>query len=159
MPRKPDPNAQYRIAVHIDKGYRYASTQPALVDPETGKRTYRRIHWGTVDENNRFIPGKAYLFATLEEREKLIFPEGWDLSETEKLSGKRRPGRPVVECQDENRLYGDIWLLEQIAETTGIRKDLLKTFGGNKEMTDAGCLSSLSRRYLAAILVTSVKLN
>ena len=55
MPRKPDPEAQYRISVHIDKGYRYASTQPAQVDPETGRRTYRRIHWGTVDENNRFI--------------------------------------------------------------------------------------------------------
>ena len=85
MPRKPDPEAQYRISVHIDKGYRYASTQPAQVDPETGRRTYRRIHWGTVDENNRFIPGKAYIFASLEERSKLIFPEGWDLSETEKI--------------------------------------------------------------------------
>ena len=137
MPRKPDPEAQYRISVHIDKGYRYASTQPAQVDPETGRRTYRRIHWGTVDENNRFIPGKSYIFASLEERSKLIFPEGWDLSETEKLSGKRKPGRPVVESQDENRLYGDIWLLEKIAEATGIRKDILKTFGGNREMTDA----------------------
>ena len=127
MPRKPDPEAQYRISVHIDKGYRYASTQPAQVDPETGRRTYRRIHWGTVDEKNRFIPGKSYIFASLEERSKLIFPEGWDLSETEKLSGKRKPGRPVVESQDENRLYGDIWLLEKIAEATGIRKDILKT--------------------------------
>ena len=80
MPRKPDPVAQYRISIHVDKGYRYASTQPAVVDPETGTRKYRRIHWGTVDENNRFIPGKAYLFSPIEERTKLIFPEGWDLS-------------------------------------------------------------------------------
>ncbi len=137
MPRKPDPDAPYRIAIHIDKGYRYASTQPAIVDPETGKRKYRRIHWGTVDDNNRFIPGKAYLFASIEERSKLIFPEGWDMSETEKLSGNRKPGRPTIESQDDNRLYGDIWLLEQIAEATGIRKDLMKVFGGNREMTDA----------------------
>lgn len=137
MPRKPDPNSPYRIAIHVDKGYRYASTQPATVDPVTGKRTYRRIHWGTVDENNRFIPGKAYIFASLEERAKLIFPEGWDLSEIDKLSGRRKPGRPVKEGQDENRLYGDIWLLEQIAETTGVRKDLMKTFDGNREMVDA----------------------
>ena len=54
-----------------------------------------------------------------------------------KLSDKRRHGCPAVECQDENRLYGDIWLLEQIAETTGTCKDLLKTFDGNREMSDA----------------------
>ena len=137
MPRKPDPDAPYRVAIHVDKGYRYASTQPAIVDPNTGKRSYRRIHWGTVDDNNRFVPGKAYLFAPVEERSKLIFPEDWDLSEIEKLSGNRRRGRPVIESQDENRLYGDIWLLEQIAEATGIRADLLKVFGGNREMTDA----------------------
>ena len=136
MPRKPDPDAPYRVAIHIDKGYRNASTQPAIVDTNTGKRSYRRIHWGTVDDNNRFVPGKAYLFAPIEERSKLIFPEGWDLSEIEKLSGNRRRGRPVIESQDENRLYGDIWLLEQIAEATGIRADLLKVFGGNREMTD-----------------------
>ena len=137
MPRKPDPGAQYRISIHVDKGYRYASTQPAVVDPETGTRKYRRIHWGTVDENNRFIPGKAYLFSPIEERTKLIFPEGWDLSEIEKLSGNRKPGRPVIESQDDNRLYGDIWLLEQIAGATGIREDLIKVFHGNREMTDA----------------------
>ena len=137
MSRKPDPEAQYRIAIHVDKGYRYASTQPAFVDPESGKRTYRRIHWGTVDDNNRFIPGKAYIFASIEERSKLIFPKDWDLSEIEKLSGNRKPGRPVIESQDDNRLYGDIWLLEKIAEATGIRKDLMKVFDGNKEMTDA----------------------
>ena len=137
MPRKPDPDAPYKVAIHIDKGYRYASTQPATVDPNTGKRKYRRIHWGTVDDNNRFVPGRAYLFAPVEERSKLIFPEGWDLSEIEKLSGNRKRGRPVIESQDENRLYGDIWLLEQIAEATGIRADLLKVFGGNREMTDA----------------------
>ena len=137
MPRKPDPDAPYRVAIHVDKGYRYASTQPAIVDPNTGKRSYRRIHWGTVDDNNRFVPGKAYLFAPIEERSKLIFPEDWDLSEIEKLSGHRRRGRPVIESQDENRLYGDIWLLEQTAEATGIRADLLKVFGGNREMTDA----------------------
>ena len=137
MPRKPDSLAQYKVYVHIDKGYRYASTQPATVDPETGVRKYRRIHWGTVDDNNRFIPGKTYLFSPIEERSKLIFPEGWDLSEIKKISGNRKPGRPAIEGQDDNRLYGDIWLLEQIAELTGIRKDLMKTFDGNKEMTDA----------------------
>jgi len=35
-----------------------------------------------------------------------------------------------------NRLYGDIWLLEQIAEKTGIRKDLEAVFDGNREIVD-----------------------
>lgn len=137
MARQQDPNAQYRISIHLDKGYRYASTQPAIVDPITGVRKYHRIHWGTVDENNKFFPGKTYIFSSIEERSKLIFPENWDLSEIEKLSGNRKPGRPEIESQDENRLYGDIWLLEQIADKTGIRKDLLKTFDGNREMANA----------------------
>ena len=30
-----------------------------------------------------------------------------------------------------------MWLLEQVAERTGLRSDLIKAFDGNKEMTDA----------------------
>lgn len=137
MPRKTDPNSQYRVAIHAIGGYRYASTQPCQTDPVTGKKVYRRIHWGTVDDNNKFIPGKNYLVASPEVRAKLIFPQNWDLSETKKLSGNRDKGRPAIESQDENRLYGDIWLLEQIAEVTGIRKDLMKTFHNNEETVNA----------------------
>ena len=136
MGRHADTTAQYRVSIHANGGYRYASTQPAVVDSETGEKRYRRVHWGTVDENLKFIPGKQYIIASPEERKKLIFPEGWDLSEAEKLSGRRKQGRPAIEGQDENRLYGDIWLLEQIAEATGIRKDLSNVFDGNTEMAD-----------------------
>lgn len=80
MARKVDPNTAYRVKIHMDKGYRYASTQPPVIDPETGKRKYQRVHWGTLD-GKRFIPGMRYLTATIEERAKLIFPEDWDLSE------------------------------------------------------------------------------
>lgn len=89
-------------------------------DPETGKTKHCRIHWGTLDDSNKFIPGSKYIFASIDERSRLIFPEEWDMSEAEKLSGSRKPGRPVIESQDENRLYGDIWLMEQIADVTGI---------------------------------------
>ena len=136
MGRTPDPISRYRVSIHANGGYRYACTQPATVDAETGKKSYRRIHWGTVDNDLKFTPGKQYIVASPEERQKLIFPEGWDLSEINKLSGRRKQGRPAIEGQDENRLYGDIWLLEQIAEVTGIRKDLLKVFDGNTEMVD-----------------------
>lgn len=137
MPRKADPNSQYKVSIHLNNGYRYASTQPYVVNPDTGRKSYHHIHWGTVDENNKFIPGKNYLVASISERSRLIFPESWDLSEIKKLSGARSKGRPAVESQDENRLYGDIWLLEQIAEVTGIRKDLMKTFDNNEETVDA----------------------
>jgi len=137
MGRPVDPSAQYRISIHCINGYRYASTQPAYQDPETGKTKHKRIHWGTVDDSNKFIPGSKYIFASIEEREKLIFPEKWDLSELEKLSGGRKPGRPVIESQDENRLYGDIWLMEQIVDVTGLREDLIKVFNGNRELVNA----------------------
>ena len=58
MSRRTDPNSQYKVAIHAINGYRYASTQPFQVDPETGKKVYRRVHWGTVDGSNKFIPGK-----------------------------------------------------------------------------------------------------
>ena len=137
MARPIDPNARYRVSIHNIGGYRYASTQPAYRDPDTGKLTHKRVHWGTLDDNDKFIPGPKYVFAPIEERSKLVFPEGWDMSELEKLSGGRKPGRPTIESQDENRLYGDVWLMERVADVTGIREDLMKTFGGNKETVDA----------------------
>ena len=70
----------------MNNGYRYASIQPFRINPETRKKTYHHIHWGTVDENNKFIPGKNYLVASHSERTKLIFPDTWDLSEIKKLS-------------------------------------------------------------------------
>lgn len=137
MSKKTDPNSQYRISIHKDKGYSYASTQPAFSDPKTGEKKYHRVHWGTVRDGNKFIPGKTYLFASLEERKKLIFPNGWDLTEADKLSGLQSPANSSREGQDENRLYGDIWLLMQIAEVTGVHADLMKTFSCNQEMVDA----------------------
>ena len=137
MARPIDPKAQYRIAIHNIGGHRYASTQPPYRDPVTGKLKHKRVHWGVLDDGNKFIPGSKYIFAPIEERSKLVFPDDWDMSELEKLSGGRKPGRPAIESQDENRLYGDIWLMERVAEATGIRDDLMKTFDGNREIVDA----------------------
>jgi len=136
MPRPIDPNAQYRIKPHNNGGYTYASTQPSYFDPKTGKKKYRYIHWGAIDENLKFTPGSAFFLATPEERSRLIFPAEWDMSEAEKLTGLRKPGRPTYDSDDRNRLYGDIWLLEQIAEKTGIKQDMLEVFDGNNEIVD-----------------------
>ena len=136
MGRHTDPNTQYRVKKHINGKYTYASTQPPYIEPITGKKRYRHIHWGTVDENNKFIPGAAFYQASPEEREKLIFPEEWDISEAEKFTGLRPPGRPAYDGECQNRFYGDIWLLEQIAVKTGIRRDLEVVFDRNREIVD-----------------------
>ena len=53
------------------------------------------------------------------------------------IASERTAGRPSASDEDSNLLYGDIWLLEQVAERTGLRSDLIKAFDGNKEMADA----------------------
>ena len=134
--RPPRTDGKTRVSIHKNSGYHYASTQPYVLDSETGKKTYRRIHWGIVDENLKFFPGTTYIYASPEERDRLEFPPEWDLSELRKLSDQRGPGRPPYDDNDVNRLYGDVWLMEQVAKTTGVRQDLEKVFEGNKEMVD-----------------------
>ena len=136
MSRPVDSDAQYRVKPHATKGYIYASTQPPYIDPETGKKKYRYIHWGKLEDGYKFYPGTAFFMASPEERERLIFPDDWDISEAKNFTGLRTPGRPAYTGEDQNRLYGDIWLLEQVALKTGIRQDLEKVFNGNLEIVD-----------------------
>lgn len=79
----------YRMSLHKNGGYMYATTHPYTVT-EDGKRKYSCLHWGTVTDELKFIPGKQCLYASPEERAKLIFPEGWDLSErySKAIAGK-----------------------------------------------------------------------
>ena len=84
----------------------------------------------------KFIPGKQYLYASPEDRAKLIFPEGWDLSEIEKLQSNRKQGRTAYEGVDVNRFYGDVWLMEQVADKVGLRTDLMATFHENAEIVN-----------------------
>ena len=135
MARPTREDSIYRISIHMNGGYMYASTHPYTVTPD-GKRKYSILHWGTVDRNLKFVPGTRYIYASLEERSRLIFPDDWDMSLADKLSGKRRQGRPAYQEDDVNRFYGDIWLLEQVALKTGIRQDLLTVFEGNAEMVN-----------------------
>jgi hypothetical protein len=133
--RPPRTDGKFTVTIHENQGYNYASTQPSFINPETGKKSYRRVHWGTVDANLKFIPGTKYIYALPEEKASLEFPDNWDLSEIEKLPDERKPGRPSYDGEHVNRFYGDIWLLEQVAIKTGIRQDLEKVFG-NKSVVD-----------------------
>ena len=136
MGRPVDPNAQFRVKPHVINGYTYASTQPHFVDPNTGKKRYRYVHWGTLDESMSFIPGLSYIIASPEERAKLIFPDNWDISATERIPDLGRIDKSAQTDECLNQLYGDVWLLEQVAKITGIRNDLELVFHGNKEIVD-----------------------
>ena len=94
MARLTKADSVYRMSLHKNGGYMYATTHPYTVTGD-GKRKYSCLHWGTVTDGLKFIPGKQYLYASPEERARLIFPEGWDLSEIDKLQSNRRQGRPA----------------------------------------------------------------
>ena len=134
MGRPVDPNSQYRVKAHNNNGYTYASTQPPYIDPETGKKKYRHLHWGTISEELKFIPGPHFYLASPEERAKLIFPEEWDMSEAGKLTRRQTPETPIITGKYQNRLYGDVWFLGQVAMKTGIMQDLNTVFDGNSEI-------------------------
>jgi len=136
MARPAHDDSIYRVSIHKNGGHEYATTHKFSTD-ENGRRHYVHCHWGVVDENLKFFPGKRYLYAGLEERSKLIFPAEWDMSEAQKLSGSKSAGRPAYTEPDRNRFYGDIWLLEQVAEKTGLRADLMKVFEKNEEKVNS----------------------
>jgi len=138
MARTIDAKTEYTVHLHRNGGYAYASTQPIIVDPDrkSGRNRHVRLHWGTVDEKMKFHPNQRYLMASPEERSRLIFPDDWDMSEAEALPSARKAGRPPIR-EDSNMLYGDIMLMDFVAERTGLKADLLKAFEGNKEKADA----------------------
>ena len=136
MARPVDPLTPYRVRQHVINGYTYANTQPAYIDPETGEKKHRCVHWGRLSDNLQFIPGFEFYNAPPEERRKLIFPPEWDLSLIEQLTAPTGSNKPDLEsCREcRNLLYGDVWLIEQIAEKTGIREDLEIVFDNNNEV-------------------------
>ena len=135
MPRPVNPATAYRFVAHSTHGHVYASVQ-CSVPGKDGKNVRRHRHYGVL-EGNKFTPWAEFLALPGSERAKFVFPPEWDLSLLDKLSERRGRGRPVLDGDAQNRLYGDIWLLEQIAEKTKIRRDLEVVFEGNKEMVDA----------------------
>ena len=128
-------DTQYKVIVHTLGKHRYASTKVFTVG-ENGKKQYTYKHWGTLEDGNRFHPGTNYFYASVAERNKLIFPSDWDMSEISELSSARRRGRVSYKDDDVDRQYGATWLLDKVAEATGVKDDLLKVLGGNNEMVN-----------------------
>ena len=123
------------MVVHTIGRHRYASTKVFTVD-EDGKKRYTYKHWGTLEDGDRFHPGTNYFHASVAERDRLIFPVAWDMSEVTELSSTRRRGRVSYQDGDVDRQYGATWLLDKVAEATGVKDDLLKVLGGNHEMVN-----------------------
>ena len=122
----------YKMSIHINGAHKYASTQPYTVGAD-GKKRYTHKHWGTLDESLKFHPNTAYLYLSIEERQKFIFPKDWDLSELGELASTRRRGRISYEAEDVDRQYGATWFLGKVADKVGLLEDLRKVFGGNME--------------------------
>ena len=121
----------YKIFIHVNGGRRYASTKINFT-AEDGKKVSKHKHWGSIDDSNRFHPNTTYFNASPAERKKLIFPEGLDLSEA-RGRGEEKRGRVEYDRDDVDRQYGATWFLDQVAEKTGVKEDLMKVFGGNQE--------------------------
>ncbi len=130
MARPPDPKTPFRVGIHTIRGYRYASTQERLVNPKTGQKIRRHVHWGSVDRNNCFIPGTRYLMAPEEIRQRLIFPPDWDLREVRRLAraAEANARRQGLAAGGMVRFCGDVWLLEQLAGD--LKEDLRQIFPG-----------------------------
>ena len=139
MARKSRPDSIYRVSLHRNAGHLYAATHPFTLDA-SGKRKYSVIHWGTLTEDLRFIPGKRFLEAPEEIRKKLVFPEGWDVSAAKAAeTGLRAEGSKPLQhrlpfrAADAGKAFGDIWLLERIVGRFGLREDLVKAFGDSAD--------------------------
>ena len=132
MARTTNPDSIYRVSIHRNGGYTYAATHPFTIDA-SGRRKYSILHWGTVTEDLRFIPGKRWMEAPEEVRKRLVFPEGWDLSAAGApgagAGGSWAPPRPLPYTADAGKAYGDVWLLERIVGCFGVREDLCEVLG------------------------------
>lgn len=139
MARTSRPDSIYRVSLHRNGGHLYAATHPYTLDAR-GKRKYSIIHWGTVTENLRFIPGKRYIEATEQTRSLLVFPEEWDISAAERIvrtdSGNAGETPLPFSPADEGKAYGSVWLLGRVSSRFGLREDLAEALGSAASADD-----------------------
>lgn len=153
-PRNPDTN--YKVSLRRTGKYRYAATQPTFTDPNTGKVKRRFVYWGDVTEDLRFIPNDRYRLASKKERSRLIFPDGWDLTEADKINnaakelpvsddpyivndGSAFSGTVITDPAEEqfnNRFYGGPWFLWEIAVKKHVLEDLLDVFDDDQMLVN-----------------------
>ena len=136
MARPIDETRRYVIRTHKVGDKIYASTQPAKIDEKTGKKVYRYIHWGRIVDNT-FLPNKTYTMTDPEERAKLKFPKGMDTSAIQNFQPeKRKRAASKAKTSTDCKLYGDIWLLMQIALKCNLKGALLFAFDNNEDIVN-----------------------
>ena len=136
MARPIDETRRYIIRAHKVGDKIYASTQPAKIDEKTGKKVYRYIHWGRIVDNT-FLPNETYTMTDPEERAKLKFPKDMDTSAIQNFQPeKRKRGAPKAKETTDSKLYGDIWLLMQIALRCDLKNALLFAFDNNEDIVN-----------------------
>lgn len=133
--RPRDPSTEYRMRRRRSGGYTYGATQSFQTDEDTGEVRRQITLWGRLTDENKFIPGSKFLLLSPEDRNKMIFPEDWDISEVKKLPSERGRGRPAYEGECRALNYGAVWFMEQLSDQIGLTADLLKVFDGNQEKT------------------------
>ena len=140
MSRNPDPDYPFKMVERRSRGHLYAATKKRIPSTTSDKIISTDIFWGKLEETEanddfkyRFIPNKSFCLLEEAERSRFIFPPDWDISEYNKLKDKQISlAAEIIGVVDSSTLYGDIWLMNTIAEKTGLLADLAKVFDGNR---------------------------
>lgn len=138
MSRHCDPLLPYRFTSHSSKGNLYASVKKLYSD-ESGKTRITDVYLGKLAVSDdpafsfTFIPNKTFIYMDQKERDKYIFPDDWDISAVHRLKAENaKQVEELIRSIDRSYLYGDVWLMNKIAEDTGIISHLNKVFDGNQ---------------------------
>ena len=161
--RPRNPQSEYKMRPHLDNGHIYAATLSNGVSQKTGKSYRKYTHWGKLTEGKVFVPNLEFVMLPLEKQGQFIFPDDWDVSRVKKVrsiaeeqmeSGKLESEHPSsnskadnlsekydesiyclrnTENQFNNRLYGCVWFLLQIAYKIKLIEDLNIVFEYNEQ--------------------------
>lgn len=160
--RPKNPQSEYKMRLHSDNGHLYAATLSNGISQKTGKSYRKYTHWGKLTNGKIFVPNLEFAMLPQEKQGQFIFPDDWDISnikmvhnpaemqsesgdtdskqiQTDMNSTIQTENNGVnlyclhnTECQFNNRLYGDVWLLLQIAFKSGVIEDLNVVFEHNE---------------------------
>ena len=154
--RPKDPKSPYRVFQHLSNGYQYGSTVQTVYSNE-GKRIRKITHWGSLSRELAFKPNLKFIMLPRDERDKFIFPSDWDISAVNSLNSAvpdpeetAAPSEPPKESEMppaktpapafpshyEDKLYGAVWFLTQIAEMKHVVEDLMITFEYKKSVVN-----------------------
>ena len=81
MGRPRDEKTEFKVKIHNNAGYRYASTVTYIKDEKTKKPKQKYVHLGYVDRDLIFYPNAKFLALSKEDKAKFIFPSGWTVNQ------------------------------------------------------------------------------